>query len=132
MEEIYWITRFDGIGAFLSVIAILSIITTIVVFFIGLFKRIYANIFYPEGSQTWKRYIDTSKICFYFAKRCVIVFFVSGFMNIFIPTTNEALLIYGIGGTVDYIKSNDTNKQLPDKCIKALDKWADNINEENK
>ena len=33
---------------------------------------------------------------------------------------------------IDYIKSNETAKQLPDKCIKALDKWADNINEENK
>lgn len=53
-------------------------------------------------------------------------------MNIFIPTTNEALLIYGVGGTIDYVKSNKTAKQLPDKCIKALDKWADNINEENK
>ena len=44
--------------------------------------------------------------------------------------TNEALMIYGIGGTIDYIKSNETAKQLPDKCIKALDKWADNLNEE--
>lgn len=131
MEEIYWITRFDGIGAFLSLIAILSIITTIIVFFIGLFKRSCVNI-YPEGSQTWKRYIDTSKICFYFAKRCVIVFFVSCFMNIFIPTTNEALLIYGVGGTIDYVKSNKTAKQLPDKYIKALDKLVDNLNKEEK
>ena len=42
------------------------------------------------------------------------------------------MAIEWIGGTIDYIKSNDTAKQLPDKCIKALDKWADNINEENK
>lgn len=131
MNELYWITRLDYITAFLSLIAVLGAITTIVLFFIGLLKRSYADI-YPEGSQTWERYIDTSEICFYFAKRCVIVFFVSAFMNIFTPTTNEALLIYGVGGTIDYIKSNKTAKQLPDKCIKALDKWVDNINEENK
>lgn len=66
------------------------------------------------------------------AKRCAVVFFVSVFINIFIPTTNEALLIYGVGGTIDYIKSNDTSKQLPDKCVKALDKYLDNlIKEEN-
>ena len=35
---------------------------------------------------------------------------------------NDALLIYGVGGTIDYVKSNKTAKQLPDKCIKALDK----------
>lgn len=131
MEEIYWITRFDGICVFLGLITILSIITTIIVFFIGLFKRSCASI-YPEGSQNWKRYIDTSKTCFYFAKRYVIVFFVSGFMNIFIPTTNEALLIYGVGGTIDYVKSNKTAKQLPDKYIKALDKLVDNLNKEEK
>lgn len=61
------------------------------------------------------------------AKRCAVVFFVSVFMNIFIPTTNEALLIYGVGGTIDYIKANDTAKQLPDKCVKALDKYLDNL-----
>ena len=38
-------------------------------------------------------------------------------------------MIYGIGGTIDYIKSNETAKQLPDKCIKALDKLVDNLNE---
>ena len=41
--------------------------------------------------------------------------------------TNEALMIYCVGGTIDYVKSNETAKQLPDKCIKALDKWADNL-----
>ena len=129
MNELYWITRLDYITAFLSLIAVLGAINTIVLFFIGLFKRSYADI-YPEGSQTWKRYIDTSEICFYFAKRCVIVFFVSVFINIFTPTTNEALLIYGVGGTIDYIKSNSTAKQLPDKCFKALDKYLDNLTKE--
>lgn len=130
MNELYWITRLDYITAFLSLIAVLGAINTIVLFFIGLLKRSYADI-YPEGSQTLKRYIDTSEKCFYFAKRCVIVFFVSVFMNMFIPTTNEALLIYGVGGTIDYIKSNDTVKQLPDKCIKALDKYLDNLTKKN-
>ena len=69
-------------------------------------------------------------MCLYLAKRFAIAFFVSVFINTFIPTTNEALLIYGVGGTIDYIKSNDTAKQLPDKCVKALDKYLDNINKE--
>ena len=42
-------------------------------------------------------------------------------------------MIYCVGGTIDYIKSNKTAKQLHDKCIKALDKYLDNITkEENK
>ena len=27
----------------------------------------------------------------------------------------------------DYVKSNDTSKRLPDKCVKALNKWVENL-----
>ena len=129
MNELYWITRLDGICGFLTLIAVFSVIATVVLFFIGLLKRSDADIF-PEGSQTWEQHIETYKMCLYLAKRCAVAFFVSVFINLFIPTTNQALLIYGVGGTIDYIKSNGTAKQLPDKCVKALDKWVDNLNEE--
>lgn len=129
MNELYWITRLDGICGFLTLIAVFSVIATVVLLFIGLLKRSDADIC-PEDSKTRKRHIETSKMCLYLAKRCVIAFFVSVFINFFIPTTNQALLIYGVGGTIDYIKSNDTAKQLPDKCVKALDKWVENLDEE--
>lgn len=41
--------------------------------------------------------------------------------------------IIGIGGAYDYLKTNQTAKELPDKCIKALDKLVtekDTINNE--
>ena len=72
------------------------------------------------------------KIFLKYFKRSILVIIVSCVINVFIPTKNDALLIYGVGGTIDYIKSNDTAKQLPDKCIKALDKWVENLNEEKK
>ena len=132
MNELYWITRLDVICAFLTFIAVFSVIATVVLFFIGLTKRSDADVCL-EGSKTWEQHIETSKMCLYLAKRCAIAFFVSVFINFFIPTTNQALLIYGVGGTIDYIKSNDTAKQLPDKCVKALDKYLDNLTkEENK
>lgn len=39
--------------------------------------------------------------------------FIAGVILVFTPTTKEMLLIYGVGGTIDYIKSNDTAKELP-------------------
>ena len=129
MNEIYWITRLDGICGFLTIIAVFSGIAAVVLFFIGIIKRSELDIF-NKDSQTWEQHIKTSKMCLYFAKRCAVVFCVSIFINIFTPTTNEALLIYGVGGTIDYIKSNDTAKQLPDKCVKALDKLVDNLTKE--
>lgn len=65
-----------------------------------------------------------------YSKRFIFVTIIAYLINFFILTTNEALMVYGIGGTIDYIKSNETAKQLPDKYIKALDKWVDNLNEE--
>ena len=132
MNEIYWITRLDLICGVLSLIAVFSVLATVVLFFIGIIKRSDAYI-HNEDSKTCEQNNETSKMCLYFAKRCAIIFFVSVFINFFIPTTNEALLIYGVGGTIDYIKSNDTAKQLPDKCVKTLDKYLDNLTkEENK
>jgi hypothetical protein len=49
-----------------------------------------------------------------------------------LPSKKDMLLIYGVGGTIDYIKNNDTAKQLPDKVVIALDKYFDTLNEDNK
>ena len=63
-------------------------------------------------------------------KVVVPVFTISLLIEVFIPTTKEALVIYGVGGTVDYLKANPTAKKLPDKCINALDKWVDSFSTE--
>lgn len=55
---------------------------------------------------------------------------VSALGVVFIPSTKEMYAIYGLGGTIDYLKENKTAKQLPDKVINALDKWIDGLNEE--
>jgi hypothetical protein len=48
----------------------------------------------------------------------------------FTPSTKEMMLIWGLGNTVDYIQENETVKELPDKCVKALEAWADSLIEE--
>ena len=118
MNEIYWITRLDGICKFLTATAIVSFLIAI-----ALIVFVCNRDEMDDESWDYKRCIKHSKLC-------ILVTIVSCAINVFIPTTNQALLIYGFGSTIDYIKSNDTAKQLPDKCIKALDKWVDNLNEE--
>ena len=48
-----------------------------------------------------------------------------------IPSKKELYMIYGVGGTIEYLKSNPNAKELPDKCIKALERWTDSVNKEN-
>ena len=129
MNEIYWITRLDAICSILICISVSSSFVLLVSFYLALSSRDDAET-YKEYSGCWDKYMQEYKKWMRNTKRCAIAFFVSVFINIFIPTTNQALLIYGVGGTIDYIKSNDTTKQLPDKCVKALDKYLDNINKE--
>ena len=129
MNEIYWITRLDAICCILICISVSSSFVLLVSFYLALCSRDDAEK-YKEYSGCWDKYMRGYKKWMRNTKRCAIIFFVSVFINIFIPTTNQALLIYGVGGTIDYIKSNDTAKQLPDKCIKALNKYFDNINKE--
>ena len=53
-------------------------------------------------------------------------------MVIFIPSTKNLLIIYGVGGTIDYHKENKDANKIPDKCIKALDKYLDDALTEDK
>lgn len=114
MSELYWITRFDGI---LTAVVILLVIFLLLTLFFG---AAWFNT-YDDDEQKVLR-------------KCTIIFGSIGLFLLiaqaFIPTTKQALMIYGVGGTIDYIKNNETAKQLPDKAIIALDKYLESINEE--
>ena len=64
-----------------------------------------------------------------FANKMFVVFGISVLITVVTPTKEEAYFIYGVGSTIDYIQSNPKAKQLPDKCIDALNRWVDSLNE---
>lgn len=119
MNELYWITRLDGINTLLGLFLLVSLIVFLF-FFIG---------FLLSGGEVGN---DFDKNDFRALKTS---FFSSALLSIafvFTPSEKDMFMIYGIGGTIDYIKSNDTAKQIPDKCINALDKFIDEyVNENN-
>lgn len=129
MNEIYWITRLDAICNFFIIVSILCFFSFGILCIVATFIRYDAE-YFEENSEKWNKYMRKYKNFIGYAKKCAIILCVSVFINFFIPTTKQALLIYGVGCTIDYIKSNDTAKQLPDKCVKALDKYLDNLTKE--
>ena len=69
-------------------------------------------------------------ICIKLSKITGIVFAVSLILAIFIPSKEQLFLIYGLGGSIDYIKSNPKAKQLPDKLVDFMDAYLEKeINE---
>ena len=140
MTEIYWITRLDAIYGCLLSIAILATVLFIASV-IGWMcsaciveeyeaKRDTRNSsLYDEEIKESKGYMSI----FIKALKVFAIFVVFSYVGIiFTPTTKEAYIIYGVGGTIDYIKSNDKAKQLPDKCIDALTRYVDSIEKDNK
>ena len=118
MNELYWITRFGEISIAVKAILIMSIIVAICAF-ISFNCGIHDEDFkYDDRVRSiCKKLINITKISF-------IITIISTIAFIFTPSQKDAYLIWGVGGTIDYLKENPTAKQIPDKCIKLLDKWV--------
>ena len=60
------------------------------------------------------------------------LFFINAMATVFLPNKTELYAIYGIGGTIDYLKDNPDAKALPDKTIKMLNLMADEFIDKHK
>lgn len=123
MNEIYWLQRLGDLNTLMWVVFVVAIIVCIVVCIWRV--TIGFDVYFDSEKnfvKVWRKILS----------KALIVSIVSVLGAIFIPTTKEMYIIYGVGGTIDYLKSNETAKQLPDKVINALDKWVDDIANEDK
>lgn len=119
MSTLYWINVLDNINFLFVLIFIVSLIFSV--------ASVLANIACTtdEISETldYKRFTKTKNWVY-------TLLIISTLVITFIPSKSQLYIIYGVGGTIDYLKDNPTAKELPDKCIKALDTWVDNLNKE--
>lgn len=117
ISQMYWLTRMDAIKDFFL---LTFSICAVALFVLGVISIVVTD-GYLTNLKPRIRHILTS-------------FLAVGIVNIvlyhFTPTTNETLLIYGVGTTIDYVDNNDTIKQLPDKTVKALKKYLDSLNKD--
>lgn len=122
MWELYFITRIGIIHGLTIPVFTLSILTAIICYIVSIVEDDYTG---ENVCTEWQK----SKLR-KFANKMFIVFGISVTINVITPTTEQAYLIYGVGSTIDYIQDNPKAKQLPDKCIDALNRWVDNISKE--
>lgn len=122
MEEIYWITRLDSIFNIVLAITIISgLITTAMTITWLVCDSLYNSHVQERFNESWAK-IGKSFVTWSFP--LFLVFLIGG---AFIPSTKEAYIIYGVGGTIDYIKSDQTAKQVPHKVIVAIDRYLDSL-----
>ena len=130
MIEIYLITRLDMINGWLfgfSLISGIALLISLMAITIN-----YGSFLTSTWESDRRSAKVTLKIFKHIKKYSLVIFCVTLPLAVLTPTKNEALLIYGVGGTIDYVKSNEVVKQLPDKCVNALDAWVESLNIKNK
>ena len=88
MSELYWITRCDPIG---TTATIFLVISSIILGVLILGYVACSEDKDQSGTNLAKRLL----------KIVVPIFTISLLIEVFIPNTKEALVIYGVGGTVD-------------------------------
>jgi len=129
MNEIYWITRLSSINTTALIFMVIGIIATVIAIIVVLVNTACVKGYEANGDASGvKEYTGYVNIGKHILKWSIPIASIALAVKIFVPTTKDALLIYGVGGTIDYIKANPTAKKLPDKCINALDKWVDSWN----
>ena len=121
MTEIYWLQVIGNFGA-LSVVALIVTIIALIILTIG-----YCAFEVYDDDDRKKQAAIVKWL-----RRSVVGIAISVVGVVFIPGDKELMAIYGIGGTIDYIKSNDKAKELPDKVVDALTKYLETLNEEKK
>jgi len=119
MSTLYWINVLDNINFLFVLIFMASLVLSIASVLVNLACTT------DEISETldYKRFIRAKNLIY-------TLLIISTLVITFVPSKRELYIIYGVGGTLDYLKENPTAKELPDKCIKALDTWVDNLNKE--
>jgi hypothetical protein len=116
MKEIYWLTRLDTLSAFFE---IMTVMMTIIIVCLLLLFFVDVECLLMDAEKRRK-----------YTRISAFILSISALGNIFIPSSKEAMMILGVGQTIDYIQENGTVKELPDKCVKALEEWVDSLIEE--
>ena len=114
MNELYWLTRLEYIQNFLVIVMSISGIALFISFMLWTMAEYTEEI---RKTLLWLKYTFATLV-------------ISPLIFVFVPSTKEALLIWGVGSTIDYIQENETAKQLPDKCINALNDWVESLSDE--
>lgn len=117
MEEIYWITRLDSICVLIGIILGILVGFTLLCIFMYFLNRDI------EGDFGYEKYTKNKEFWGGLLKWAALFLTLSSLFKVFTPSSKEALMIWGVGGTIDYVQSNEKIQQLPNKVVDALDLW---------
>lgn len=126
-SKMYWFTRLSVITTVLETILIVSGILAMAALIFLLVIYLSDPDYMTDGEEGKKRYLKSGSkaLCTF-----TVIFTIGLVGRTFIPTTSEALVIYGVGESVEYLQNNKDAVQIPDKVLQALNKYLDEVIED--
>ena len=120
--KMYWFTRLTAITTALKTILIVSGILAGAALIFWVIVYLSDPVYMPDGEESKRSFlkIGSKTLCI-----STIVFAIGLVGRTFTPTTSEALIIYGVGESVEYLQHNKDAVQIPDKALQALNKYLD-------
>ena len=123
MSELYWI-RVAGALSDLSIVFMIASVALVMIYLVWL-------VVWCDTLEEAQRYFNLYHHKFF--RRVVgVVLIISCLGVVFVPTKKEMLAIYAAGTIVDYVQDNKEAQKVPDKAVKALNKYLDDFLNENK
>ena len=121
-SKMYWFTRLTAITTALKTILIVSGILAGAALIFWVIVYLSDPEYMPDGEESKRGFlkIGSKTLCI-----STIVFVIGLIGRTFTPTTSEALVIYGVGESVEYLQNNKDAVQIPDKALQALNKYLD-------
>lgn len=121
-SKMYWFTRLSAITTVLESISIISGILAGTALIFWVIVYLSNPEYMPDGEESKRRFlkIGSKTLCI-----STIIFAIGLIGRTFTPTTSEALIIYGVGESVEYLQHNKDAVQIPDKALQALNKYLD-------
>lgn len=114
MNTIYWITRLDGIVITSWILFAISISFVL----IGIIEAYLIDLLDDEVKER-------TKVLF---KVFTPIAIITLLLTLFVPTTKEAIVIYGGGKILNYVESNEKLQNMPDKVVELTDEYIDTLN----
>lgn len=121
-SKMYWFTRLSAITTALESILMISGILAAAALIFWFVIYLSDPEYMTDEEEGKKRYLkfESKTLCI-----STIVFVIGLIGRTFTPTTSEALIIYGVGESVEYLQNNKDAIQIPDKALQALNKYLD-------
>ena len=104
MKELYWLNVLGNVSEWAFIIVVMLVVSIAIFWAIG-------PILSCEYDLDYKGIL----------KKMVGAIIVSLILVLFIPSKKELFMIYGVGKSVEWVKSNDKLQKMPEKLIDALD-----------